>query len=150
VSAFPQPPSPANGPSGPRASFLRRLGAALVDGILVSIIGLPLRSATSTVAGTLISLLIPLLYFGFFEGSRSGQTVGKRVLRIRVIDYRTGGPIGYGRAVLRHFARILSALPCLLGYFWMLWDRERQTWHDKLISDVVVPVESYPVAHWPN
>ena len=67
-----------------------------------------------------------------------------------MIDYRTGGPLGFGRAVLRYFARILSALPCLLGYFWMLWDKERQTWHDKLISDVVVPTSAYPVASWPN
>ncbi len=26
----------------------------------------------------------------------------------------------------------------------MLWDKERQTWHDKLISDVVVPTSSLP------
>jgi uncharacterized RDD family membrane protein YckC len=63
---------------------------------------------------------------------------------------RTGGSIGFGRAVLRYFARIISIIPCCLGYFWMLWDKERQTWHDKLISDVVVPVSAYPVSSWPN
>ena len=32
----------------------------------------------------------------------------------------------------------------------MLWDKEKQTWHDTFSNDVVVPVSSYPVASWPN
>ncbi len=84
------------------------------------------------------------------EGSPSGQTVGKRAMSIRVIDSDTGGAIGTGRAVVRYFARWLSAIPCLLGYFWMLWDSDKQTWHDKLSSAVVVPTSAYPVAAWPG
>jgi uncharacterized RDD family membrane protein YckC len=34
-----------------------------------------------------------------------------------------------------------------LGYFWMLWDREAQTWHDKLASTVVVPISAYPLGY---
>ena len=64
---------------------------------------------------------------------------------IRVYDFSQGGPIGYGRGVGRHFARILSAIPCYLGYFWMLWDKEKQCWHDKLVTSIVVPVSVYPV-----
>ena len=41
------------------------------------------------------------------------------------------------------FGRILSTIPLLLGYFWMLWDSEKQTWHDKLAGSVVVPVDAY-------
>jgi len=33
----------------------------------------------------------------------------------------------------------------LLGYLWMLWDSEKQCWHDKFAGDVVVPVSAYPV-----
>ena len=150
MSDYVTPPSSASGPTGPRASFFRRLGAALIDGIMLTIVSLVLRAATGQDVGSGLTLLIGISYLGFFEGSASGQSIGKKLLGIRVIDYRTGGPIGYGRAVLRYFARILSAIPCLLGYFWMLWDKERQTWHDKLISDVVVPVSAYPVSSWPN
>jgi uncharacterized RDD family membrane protein YckC len=71
-------------------------------------------------------------------------------MNIRVVDADNGGPIGYGRAVLRYFARILSAIPCLLGYFWMLWDKNSQTWHDKFTTDVVVPTDAYPVEAWPG
>jgi uncharacterized RDD family membrane protein YckC len=147
------PPTPGyrpKGPSGPRAGFGARLGAVLIDGILLAVIGFVVNAAIGRGAGGGVSLAIGIAYFGYLEGSSSGQTLGKRVAGIRVIDYATGGSIGYGRAVVRYFARILSTLPCLLGYFWMLWDKEKQTWHDKIIGDVVVPVEQYPVASWPN
>jgi uncharacterized RDD family membrane protein YckC len=32
-----------------------------------------------------------------------------------------------------------------LGYLWMLWDPQQQTWHDKLVGTTVVPVSAYPV-----
>ncbi len=39
----------------------------------------------------------------------------------------------------------MSAIVLLLGYLWMLWDKENQTWHDKMATSVVVPVSAYPV-----
>lgn len=157
MSEFPAPPplpqpgyaQPASGPSGPRAGFWRRFAAAFIDGVLVGIVGVVLQVGLGR-AGWLLSVAIGIAYYGYLEGSRSGQTIGKRTLGIRVIDFQTGGPIGFGRAVIRYFGRIVSALPCFLGYFWMLWDRERQTWHDKFATDVVVPVSVYPVSSWPN
>lgn len=76
-------------------------------------------------------------YFAVLEGRR-GQTVGKRATGIKVVDARTGQPIGYGRGVGRFFARILSSAPCYLGYLWPLWDRRRQAFHDKAVGSVVV------------
>jgi uncharacterized RDD family membrane protein YckC len=137
-------------PSGPRASFLRRFGAALIDGILVGIVAGVLEAAISRSIGSLLGLALAIGYYGWLEGSPSGQTVGKRVLGIRVYDFRVGGPIGTSRGVLRYFARILSTIPLLLGYFWMLWDDEKQTWHDKIAGSVVVPVSAYPVENWPG
>ena len=150
MSNYVAPVAGSTGPSGPRASFFARLGAVLVDAVLLGVVGFIVRAAIGQTAGSVVGLVIGIAYVGFLEGSNSGQTIGKRALGIRVIDYRTGGPIGFGRAVLRYFARILSVIPCFLGYFWMLWDKERQTWHDKLISDVVVPTSAYPVSSWPN
>ncbi len=62
-----------------------------------------------------------------------------------MLDFRAGGSIGYGRGLLRYIARILSAIPLFLGYFWMLWDKEKQCWHDKIAGSVVVPIEAYPL-----
>jgi uncharacterized RDD family membrane protein YckC len=67
-----------------------------------------------------------------------GQTPGKKALGLRTIDQATGQPIGFGRAVGRMFARILSQQVLFLGYLWMLWDENKQTWHDKLVRSIVV------------
>lgn len=143
-----QPPA-GDGPSGPRASFGRRLVAAIIDGILLGIVGL-IFYAISRTLGYVVQLLLTVAYLTYLEGSPSGQTVGKKAMGIRVIDFRTGGSIGYGRAFIRWIGRYVSAIACLLGYFWMLWDKEKQTWHDKFANDVVVPESAYPVQSWPG
>ncbi len=132
--------------SGPRASFFRRFGAALLDGILVGIVSGILEGVVGRGFGSLLGLAVGIAYYAYLEGGPTGQTLGKKALGIRVLDLRTGGPIGFSRGVIRYFGRILSAIPLLLGYFWMLWDSEKQTWHDKLAGSVVVPVGAYPIA----
>lgn len=145
----------AGGASGPRAGFWQRFGAYLLDAILVGVVTIlvavvigilfaALKGAALKGAGYAI-VLLGIAYFIYFEGGPTGQTLGKRALGIRVIDFETGGPIGYGRAFIRYIGRILSGI-FVLGYLWMLWDREKQTWHDKFANDVVVPVAAYPLA----
>jgi|SRR5579864_1957798 len=135
---------------GPRAGFWRRFAAALIDGIIVGIVSGILEAVLHS-TGYFLGVVIGVAYYGWLEGSASGQTVGKRGMGIRVYDLRGRGPIGFGRGVGRYFARILSALPLFLGYFWMLWDSESQTWHDKLVGTVVVPVDAYPLSGgWPS
>jgi uncharacterized RDD family membrane protein YckC len=136
--------------SGPRASFGIRLVAALIDGLLLGVVGTIIRVIVGDVLGSAVNLLLGLAYYAYLEGSPSGQTIGKRAMSIRVIDFAGGGPIGPGRALIRYIGRIVSAIPCLLGYFWMLWDGEKQTWHDKFATTVVVPTSAYPVAAWPG
>ena len=135
-------------PSGPRASFGERLIAAIIDSIVVGL-------ATGLLGrigffGSVIGFIVSYGYYVYLEGSPSGQTVGKRAMSIRVVGMHTGSSIGYGGAFVRVIGKIVSAIPCLLGFFWMLWDPERQTWHDKFADAVVVPVASYPVAAWPG
>jgi uncharacterized RDD family membrane protein YckC len=86
---------------------------------------------------SLASLAVGVWYYAEFDGRR-GQTVGKSALGVRVVDIATNEPIGGGRGVGRYFAKWLSALPCGLGYLWMLWDNERQTWHDKMVRSIVI------------
>jgi len=133
------------GASGPRAGFWRRLGAAIIDGLITGIVSGILYVALKT-AGYALGLILTITYFTYFEGGLTGQTFGKKAMGIRVIDFSTGGPIGYGRAFIRYIGRIVSALIIYIGYLWMLWDKEKQTWHDKFAGDVVVPVAAYPIA----
>ena len=130
--------------SGPRAGFWRRFGASLIDGILIGVVFFILVAALKAV-GDAIGVLLSIAYYVYFEGGPRGQTLGKRALGIRVIDFDNGGPIGYGRAFVRYIGRIVSGLVIYIGYLWMLWDREKQCWHDKFANDVVVPEDAYPV-----
>lgn len=67
-----------------------------------------------------------------FEESSRGQTPGKMALGIRVTDPEGGNP-SFLRAVLREvIGKWISSLIVCLGYLWMLWDAEQQTWHDKI------------------
>src|SRR5882672_8757079 len=97
--------------TGPRATFGIRFLAALVDGLIVGAVSGVFFGLLGT-SGQGLGGLLGLAYFVYLEGSPSGQTVGKKVMNIRVVDAETGGPIGYGRAVLRYFARILSFIAC--------------------------------------
>ncbi len=139
----------ARAASGPRAGFWIRFGAALIDGIILAVVNVLLTLALKG-AGQAVSLLVGIAYFGYLEGSASGQTLGKRAVGIRVISFATGGPIGTGRALLRYVGRFVSAIVIFVGYFWMLWDKENQTWHDKFAGAVVVPTSAYPVSSWPG
>jgi len=149
------------------AGFWSRFGAAFLDGLILSPFGIISRIVLATgtkeitqcgfarspttglcsgpsggtrslaVLIVLLGIVAAILYYGFTEG-RTGQTVGKRALGVKVLDSRTGLPIGVGRAIGRYFAKFLSAIPCGLGYFWMLWDPNKQTWHDKIVGSYVV------------
>lgn len=135
----------AGGSSGPRAGFGTRLLALLVDWLVLLIPNIVFVIAIEGALGSLLSLIVGIAYYTYFEGGPTGQTLGKRALGIRVIDFRGGGPIGYARGFLRYIGRFVSSIVFLLGYFWMLWDKEKQTWHDKIATTVVVPVSAYPV-----
>jgi uncharacterized RDD family membrane protein YckC len=151
VAMYPPPPQAAGAPpasggaSGPRAGFWRRFVGTFIDGILLGIVEAILRAILGTGAGSGLYILISIAYFTVMIGNARGQTVGQMAMGIRVIDFNTGGPIGYGRAFIRWLMAIVSAIPIFLGYFWMLWDKEKQCWHDKVANDVVVPVQYYPV-----
>ncbi|HUR86461.1 MAG TPA: RDD family protein [Solirubrobacteraceae bacterium] len=142
---FGGPPPTTDGPSGPRAGFWIRFGASLLDGIVLFIGFGILAVAIDPGVAYALYILGNVAYFTVLEGSPSGQTLGKKACGIRVIDYATGGSIGMGRAFIRWIGKQISGIVLALGYLWMLWDKEKQTWHDKMANSVVVPESAYPV-----
>ena len=139
-------PTGGSGPSGPRAGFWRRFGAVLIDGIILGVVYGVFYAILGSSAAYGLYLVLSAAYFTYLEGGPNGQSLGKKALGIRVIDLGGGGPIGYGRGFIRWIGRYVSAIPLGLGYFWMLWDKEKQTWHDKFANSVVVPESAYPVS----
>ncbi|HEX6762745.1 MAG TPA: RDD family protein [Gaiellaceae bacterium] len=126
------------GLGGPPAGFWRRFAATFVDGIVIAVVDTILRIVLGN-TGQVLAVFVSLAYFTYFHG-RTGQTPGDAALGIRVVDVRDnrGQPIGYGRAFIRWLVSIASALVFFLGYLWMLWDPEKQTWHDKAAGSVPV------------
>jgi uncharacterized RDD family membrane protein YckC len=125
--------------SGEAAGFWRRFGGALIDGILLGIVSGILRLILGTGAGSGLGTLASFVYFTYFHG-RTGQTPGDAALGIKVVDIENGEVIGYGRAFGRALVAIVSTIVLLLGFFWMIWDKRKQTWHDKAVSSLPIRV----------
>ena len=139
------------GPSGPRADFVYRMGGFLVDSIVLGVVGQVLVYAISVFAvAWLISVLLGIAYHVYFIASPSGQTPGMRLCRTRAVSVDGGGQIDVRAAFVRYIVSLISGMACFIGYLWMLWDPERQTWHDKAARTYVVPVSAYPVERWPG
>lgn len=71
---------------------------------------------------------------------RTGQTWGRGMAGVKVIGKDSGEPLGIGKAVLRQLVEAVVSGNCILGYLWMLWDKDKQTWHDKIVGSVVIKV----------
>jgi len=144
--------------------FGRRLLAALIDGavlvgfvLLVTLIaalalGTPLPHAREigpdlVVAGLLdrnpmtvgaLGLLagMTILYQLYFAGI-AGQTLGMRLVRIRLISPRGRAP-GAVRGLVRVLVFAVSVLPGGLGWLWAIFDREHRALHDYLAGTYVI------------
>lgn len=117
---------------------------AIVITLGLSFIGVPEEVAHVLLAiGSIIAVCWGISYFAFFW-STTGQTLGNRLMGIRVVDARTLQPPRPGRAVRRFFCLILAALPFCIGFLWILVDDRRRGWHDKLARTVVADVTDEP------
>jgi hypothetical protein len=76
------------------------------------------------------------LYLWF--GNAIGQTLGKRVLGLRVVDRNDEQPLGIPRGLLRTLGYGLSAAGLGVGFLATLWDGSGRGWHDRLARSVVV------------
>ena len=74
------------------------------------------------------------------QGS-TGQTMGKKSLGIAVLGADTRQPVGGGLTFVRQLAHILDAMPCFIGYLWPIWDDQKRTFADMVMSTRVVKVQ---------
>lgn len=66
-----------------------------------------------------------------------GATPGKMLLSAKIVDADTLGPPSTGQLIGRYFAYILSSI-FMLGFLWIVFDKRKQGWHDKLAGTVVI------------
>lgn len=77
------------------------------------------------------------IYCATMESSDRGATYGKRIFGMRVCDER-GQKLSFARASLRYFAKVLSALPFLLGFVMAIVTRRKQALHDLIAETLVI------------
>jgi len=140
-------------PAGLDTRLLARLlDSALLTFLFVLIVLVILLIPFGNVGGAIgsvlkLAMIIFAIAYEFVAVGRLGQTVGRRVLGIQVVDHLNGAPIGVGRAVLRVFVFALMGLPFYLGYLSYFFDGsgEHRAWHDKAADDRVVRVPKVPL-----
>lgn len=131
------------------ASFWRRLLAVILDGIIVSI---PANIFAATLGASIaitgggvhyrsggsgLQTIFFIAYEALLIAYWNGQTIGKKAAGVRVVA-RGGAPVSVGMAFARSAMKIVSGAALLLGYLWMLWDPEKQTWHDKVAGTYAI------------
>jgi uncharacterized RDD family membrane protein YckC len=117
------------------AGFGQRLLAALVDGLIFFVVSAPI-SIFFFEASAAMPLIAAVAVVAFWR--YCGATPGKLAAAVRIVDARTGQPVGTGRLALRLLCYLVSALPLYLGFLWIAFDRRKQGWHDKIAGTVVI------------
>ena len=90
--------------------------------------------------GVLISLGITL-WNRVFRMGRTGQSVGKSAMSLKLIDDKNGRPIGAGMCFVREIVAGLANQIFYLSWLWMLWDTDKQTLADKAVHSTVVVLQ---------
>jgi uncharacterized RDD family membrane protein YckC len=129
--------------------FWPRVGAAIIDGLLLIAITFPALSMIYGLdywtsdrfiegpADFVISWVLPAVLTLWFW-VRNGQTPGKMAIGARVVDARTGQGISLERAVARYIGYYVSMIVLFVGYLWVGFDPRKQGWHDHIAGTVVV------------
>jgi uncharacterized RDD family membrane protein YckC len=84
-----------------------------------------------------------MIYNRWILAGRTGQSIGRRVLKIRLIGEQTGRPIGGANAFLRDLCHVLDGI-AYIGYLWPLWDERRRTFADMIMTTIVVDAPETP------
>ena len=137
-------PHPMSHPHPP--GLARRLFALLYDGLLVVGMLTVLSAAVLAISGGTLSqpsrplwllrafqtlLLVSVWLFFAWFWTHGGQTLGMRAWRLQLVG-ADGGSVRWSQTLSRFAGAVLSAATLGLGYLWILVDRDRLTWHDRL------------------
>jgi uncharacterized RDD family membrane protein YckC len=124
------------------AGFWRRLGAFLIDSVLLSVlltlllgptvVEAPLWSAAGLLRTGVVMLVTVFMWVRFLG------TPGKLLLGCQVVDASSHAPLTLRQAVVRYLGYLVSALPLMLGFLWIARDAHKQGFHDKMAHSVVL------------
>lgn len=134
------------------AGFLIRLVAKIIDDLILLILLLPVYLISFLAVGDptpedfpflsmvyMIAWLIVLILYDIFFIKKYNATPGKRVMGIKVVKIDKS-KITWGDSIFRWFIYKLGSgwWVLFLGVLWIIWDKKKQSWHDKAARTVVV------------
>jgi uncharacterized RDD family membrane protein YckC len=138
---------------GQLAGWGSRVGASLLDS-LIAFIPIPIGAiAAVAISGNLeqlnsagqtamaigyIAYFVLIIWNRIIRQGRTGQSIGKKIVGLKVVAASTGQPLGVGKCLGREVCAIIFSNFCFLNLLWPLWDKQHQTWHDKVVADIVV------------
>lgn len=143
------------------AGFWIRTGAAIIDSLLVfmviipillSVYGINYISVESSMGNSnywasyysfsgswdfILNYIVPAITVLSFWIYKSA-TPGKMLLKLTIVDATTGGKPTTGQFIIRYLGYYISMIPFFLGIIWIIFDKRKQGWHDKLAGTVVL------------
>ncbi|MET0497911.1 MAG: RDD family protein [Steroidobacteraceae bacterium] len=132
ADAVPSAASPSAVQELPRAGFWIRMGALFVDGLLIAIALGALHDSGDT-------WLLVLAAYGAIMWKLKGTTIGGILCNLQVVR-SDGREIDWPTAGIRALSCFLSLGAVGLGFLWIVFDDNRQAWHDKIAGTLVVRV----------
>ncbi len=126
----PLTPTALDTASLPRAGFWIRMAALFIDAILLGIL-------TAFIDGPGSVSLILLAIYGAVMWKLKATTIGGIVCGLKVIRL-DGRPIDWPTAVVRALGCFLSLVVAGLGFIWVIFDEQKQSWHDKIAGTTIV------------
>jgi uncharacterized RDD family membrane protein YckC len=125
----------------------RRLACALYDLLIVTAVALVATLPFVLLVGDATGgwrrhalqawLLLVIGSYFVVAWTRGGQTLPMKTWRLELVR-EDGGRVGVLQAIHRFVLALLGTLAAGLGFFWALWDRDRQFLHDRLAGTAVV------------
>ena len=91
--------------------------------------------------GYIAALAYGIWNWGYRQGT-TGSSIGKSVMKFKVVSEKTWQPIGFGMSIVRQIAHVVDGAICYIGYLFPLWDAKRQTLADKIMTTVCVPLDA--------
>lgn len=129
-----------------KGTFWERALAILLDDLILIIPNLLVQLAMGRIFPEFKSISyaaqwILMLSYNIFLISTQGATIGKKIMKLKVVtdSYQT---VPMGTVILREtLAKWIGGILLNLGYLWILIDKRRQGWHDKISKTFVVKVD---------
>jgi uncharacterized RDD family membrane protein YckC len=139
--------------------FWKRTVAVLVDAFLIILVTLPIliwaygfeylnnehmeKGSLDFIINYVFPTIAVILLWKYYQA-----TPGKMIFKATIVDAKTGGRPTLKQWIIRYLGYFVSLLPFGLGYFWVAFDKKKQSFHDKLAKTLVIQskvIESEPV-----